>query len=241
VTNTDARRGTARLRVAPWRGNDHVALIVPVPDGPLPDEHAVRHCCERLAARGIGDALTGALNADEQQPFLAAGFVEHERLHLLVHDLWELPTVHTPARLRRARRSDRPTVLDIDRSAFDDFWQLDDAGLLDAIAATPVARFRVGLVDDAVAGYAVCGRAGPRGFVQRLAVHPEHRGIALGAGLVADGLAWLKRHRADQALVNTQVGNDRALELYLRLGFRLQPSGLVVLARSLGPASGETR
>jgi ribosomal protein S18 acetylase RimI-like enzyme len=173
----------------------------------------------------------------EQHPFLEAGFVERERLHLLIHDLRDLPDPHTPARLRRARRHDRPAVLTIDQLAFDEFWRLDEAGLLDAIAATPVARFRVGVLDDTIVGYAVCGRANDRGYVQRLAVHPDHRGIALGAALVVDGLAWARQHRCSQAMVNTQVGNDRALALYLSLGFVRQPDGLVVLTRALtGPS-----
>jgi len=34
-------------------------------------------------------------------------------------------------------------------------------------------------------------------------------------------------------VVNTQVENERALALYLAMGFRLQPSGLEVLGRAL--------
>jgi hypothetical protein len=35
-------------------------------------------------------------------------------------------------------------------------------------------------------------------------------------------------------VVNTQVGNDAAYSLYVSLGFRGQPSDLVVLRRELG-------
>lgn len=222
-----------RLRVGPWRGSNRIALVAPAPESPLPGSSIVQECCDRLAARGVERVVTGALNPEEQRPFLEAGFEERERLHLLVHDLVAIPHVACPAKLRRARRSDRPRVLEIDAAAFDDFWQLDEPGLLDAIEATPVARFRVGIVDDRIAGYAVCGRAGERGYVQRLAVDPAHRGIALGAALVADGLAWAHRHRCTEAMVNTQVGNARALDLYRSLGFALQPHGLLVLTRSL--------
>jgi hypothetical protein len=37
----------------------------------------------------------------------------------------------------------------------------------------------------------------------------------------------------NEAVVNTQAGNTRALELYQGLGFRLQPSGLLVLELAL--------
>jgi ribosomal-protein-alanine N-acetyltransferase len=96
-----------------------------------------------------------------------------------------------------------------------------------------VARFRVSTVRSRVVGYAVTGRAGRRGYVQRLAVHPDHASRGIGAALVVDGLRWLQRHDAEQAVVNTQSSNERARRLYERLGFRLQPSGLVVLEKPL--------
>jgi RimJ/RimL family protein N-acetyltransferase len=52
--------------------------------------------------------------------------------------------------------------------------------------------------------------------------------------MALDGLHWLDRKGARRAVVNTQVGNEAAYRLYLRLGFRPQPSDLVVLRRELG-------
>jgi len=43
----------------------------------------------------------------------------------------------------------------------------------------------------------------------------------------------MRRRGASQVVVNTQVGNERALRLYQHLGFRLEPSGLAVLTRRL--------
>jgi hypothetical protein len=43
----------------------------------------------------------------------------------------------------------------------------------------------------------------------------------------------MRRRGAARAVVNTQLGNEAALALYLRLGFRLQPGGLAVLSRDL--------
>jgi GNAT superfamily N-acetyltransferase len=91
-----------------------------------------------------------------------------------------------------------------------------------------VARAAPGIV-----GYAVCGRAGHRGYVQRLAVAPSYQGRGVGAALLGDGLRWLRRWGARDALVNTQEDNDRSLRLYLRSGFVLQTDDLAVLHRSL--------
>jgi GNAT superfamily N-acetyltransferase len=192
----------------------------------------VRHACEVLHDRGYVRALTGALAERERSGFLSAGFEPHEQLHLLAHDLLEVPDA-PPARLRRAWPIDREPALAVDAAAFPPFWRLDRAGLREAIDATASARFRVAIVGGNVVGYAVTGRAGDRGYVQRLAVHPDHSGNGLGRALVVDGLRWLQHRNAKQAVVNTQSGNQRALDLYQRLGFDLQPSGLLVLALAL--------
>ena len=44
-----------------------------------------------LAEDGYEQAITVALSPTEQDPFLDAGFVLQERLHLLVHDLAAVP------------------------------------------------------------------------------------------------------------------------------------------------------
>jgi GNAT superfamily N-acetyltransferase len=135
--------------------------------------------------------------------------------------------------LRRARRCDRVAALAVDARSFDPFWRLDEAGLDEAIDATPASRFRVAEHAGGVIGYAVSGRAGSRGFLQRLAVEPDVRGQGIGTALVIDGLRWMKRRGATRAMVNTQERNESALQLYQRLGFQLQPGGLAVLHASL--------
>jgi GNAT superfamily N-acetyltransferase len=74
--------------------------------------------------------------------------------------------------------------------------------------------------------------------VQRLAVHPAVQGRGIGAALLSDGLRWLRRWGARDALVNTQEGNHRSLRLYQRAGFVLQPDGLAVLQIALDERSG---
>lgn len=226
------RRGPERVRVAPWRGDANVAHVTPLGEAPPVTAAMVRHCCSVLTERGYRSVVTGALARREQQGFLEDGFVVHEELHLLAHDLLDLPDRRaTEHRTRRVLRRDRQDVLAIDHAAFDPFWRLDADALEDAVRATPSARFRI---DREGHGYALTGRAGDRGYVQRLAVDPDTQGVGLGSALVIDGLWWLRRWRAREALVNTQVTNERAVALYERIGFRRRSDGLAVLEVVLG-------
>lgn len=223
------------MRVGPWRGDPTVAYLNPVPGTPLPSPDFVRRILRTLSEQGYRRAVTGALAPAEQTGFRAVGFQAAEHLHLLAHDLRLVPPVaELPVLLRRAARTDRAAVLDVDARAFDTFWRLDDPGLDEAIAATPHSRFRVATTPAGdVVGYAVTGRAGRRGYVQRLAVDPERQRGGIGTALVLDALRWLRRWRAERAMVNTQLENGGALALYERVGFQREPLGLAVLGIDL--------
>ncbi len=228
--------GNERLRVGPWRGREDTAYLSPLAGAALPSAAFVSRSVQRLADQGYRRVVTGALTAAEQVGFRAAGFEVTEHLHLLSHDLQELPeATSTVALLRRCGRRDRVRVLEVDHLAFEPFWQLDESALHEALAATPHARFRVAVDsgDQQVIGYAITGRSGRRGYLQRLAVHPGCQRQGFGLLLVVDALRWLRRWRADRATVNTQLANGGALALYERVGFQREPSGLSVLARDL--------
>src|SRR5262245_24538443 len=87
------------LRISPWP-NDALAAtaaqLAPVPGTPLPTSARIRAIARTLAHDGYEQAITVALSPPEQQPFRDAGFMLHERLHLLVHDLATLPPRTVP-------------------------------------------------------------------------------------------------------------------------------------------------
>lgn len=224
------------MRVSRWRGDPRVAHVTPVAEAPPLTTAMVSHCCNVLAERGYQAVVTSALAGEEQRSFLDHGFDIEQQLHLLAHDMRLLPAVLQRSggvRLRRGRRFDRSETVALDNRAFPPFWRLDRAGLEEAITATPHAWYRVVTAGHLV-GYAVTGRAGSRGYLQRLAVDPESAGRGLGALLVVDALHWMAGRGVSRAVVNTQVDNERALRLYERLGFVRQAAGLAVLGRPLG-------
>lgn len=238
----DRRREDPRsLQVAAWRGRRDVVVLSPRPELAGPGPATVARAVERLRADGVQRVLTAALHEHEVGAFQAAGFELHERLHLLRRDLGAPPApgAERPVRLRRCWRRDLDAVLAVDARAFEPFWSLDRQGLDDALRATPVSRHRVAIGPaGAVVGYAVTGQAADRGYLQRLAVDPDHHRLGIGRALVADALGWLVRRGCRSAVVNTQETNAGALALYEACGFVTEPLGLVVLRLDLAGEPG---
>src|SRR5947207_4715969 len=127
------RIGREQVRTGPWRGDHRVAYLAPTVQQPAPSAEFIRRCLDMLAERGFSRVVTGALSPLEQVGFLAAGFQVEERLHLLGHDLRDLPDAPAAGPpMRRARRADRSEVLAVDHAAFPSFWRLDGVGLDEA-------------------------------------------------------------------------------------------------------------
>jgi len=237
------RRSLGWARIGSWRGRDDVSYLALTEDA-RPDGPAVQDCLERLRRRGFTTVVTNAVGPAVATALVDGGFEVRERLRLLERRFpaplrGRSPAVPPGSRLRQANRRagsrDWSDVLALDARAFDGFWRLDpESGLGEALRATPAARFRVGTdAGRATVAYAITGRAARRGYLQRIAVHPQSRRQGWGRVLVHDALHWLERTGAHQALVNTQWENDAAHALYESCGFRELPAGLCVLGRAL--------
>lgn len=220
--------GSARL--GPWRAGGDLAAIT-LTANRTPDPDLLADGLDWLRANGFTSVVTNALGPAEAPAFADAGFTVREQLHLLAHDLQNI--VKAPRPTRRVHRRMHPAVIELDQQCFDGFWRFDATGLNDAINATPFHRVRSGFARRNLVGYAITGRAGSQGYLQRIGVAPEARRDGWGTTLVADGLQWLRRNGARQALVNTQFDNDDALHLYERCGFTRLPVRLCVMERSL--------
>ncbi|MFZ9565424.1 MAG: GNAT family N-acetyltransferase [Ilumatobacteraceae bacterium] len=226
--------GVVRARLRPWPDRPDVAHLVLTDHTVAPRSTTLRDWMKVVADDAYTVIRTGALSLDAARTFIDHGFVEIQRLALLRRPLVASTLVAEPHHRTRPLRGTRAfeTAARIDRKAFESGWDLDAAGIRDACEATPNHRIRLALTSaDEPAGYMITGRNGSAGFVQRLAVDPQHEGHGVATSLILDGLAWLHRSGVEEVLINTRLDNARALDLYRRLGFDDMDENLVVLER----------
>ncbi len=205
---------------------------------------------EALSSRAISETLglyeshmpdvfrTPAITRAEASGYEECGFEIVSVLRLLTHDLErlrELPRSVVPT--SRPRRSRIGECVDVDRRAFGVDHCFDRLDLLAALDATTRSRLRVvsarreTAARQDLAGFAITGRAGPRGYLQRVAVDPAHAGGGIGTALVVDALRWCRARGVTKVVVNTGTDNERALALYRRLGFVDTPLDLLLMER----------
>ena len=237
------RGADGRARVRPWWNDPTVAQVTFIDQGNVPSSTALRVWLGDLRSHGFSSVRTGAVTDAGADTLRRQGFETLQTLRLLDLSLigWRPPAHASVSRTRRLREGERPAAADVDRAAFGDRWAIDVDGIDETCAATPAHRARTvdavsdepGIVPSRLAGYAVTGRADRTGYLQRLAVHPAEQGHGIGFSLTRDSLVWMQRRRLSRAIVNTHTDNVVALQLYQRMGFRVLPQGLAVMARSL--------
>src|SRR5262249_48334108 len=119
-------------RIGPFRSNGDVARLTMGVDAP-PSASVIERCLGEAQARSYKAGVTPASGAARPTPFSPPGFPVRARLHLLAHALHQLPPIAGAP--RRARRHDHGPVLDLDATAFDAEWRLDDGGLAEVLRA----------------------------------------------------------------------------------------------------------
>ena len=227
------RAAGQRLRVSPHNGRPDAAVVRASMVGSPPSMADISRCLSVLEASRISTCFTPALDWADAKAFLDCGFEIHENLLLMMANMIEAPPA-TSHDISRARRAHQGEVLEVDELAFSPFWRFDRYALREARQATPASRYTVAM-QRRVVGYAVTGQARGRGYLQRLAVHPNFQGQGVASSLVWDGFFWLWNKGVRQVYVNTQIENHRAINLYERLGFQREERGLVVLRWTSSP------
>ncbi len=235
--------GRVRARLRTWPHQPGVAQIVLTDHTKSPSFTTLDDWLQVLRRWNYQRVRTGALAASATDAFVEHGFDKVQTLALLKATISRRTEFTTPAHELRAIRGPRQLSIAerIDDEAFETGWELDSAAIVDACHATPQHRLRLAVTSaDEPAGYVITGRNGSAGFVQRLAVRPEHESQGIATSLLLDGLRWLQRRGVREVLVNTDFENQRALDLYARFGFTLLADSLQVFELDLRADSGPT-
>jgi ribosomal protein S18 acetylase RimI-like enzyme len=216
------RAGGVVARVRPWAFEPNVAHLVLYNQSRLPAPSDIEVWIQDLHAAGYETIRTGALGALLGARFERLGFEAIQSLVLLEHTSIGsavAATAKSTVGVARLSVDEDAEASRVDVEAFGAGWCIDRVGIGDVRTATPRHRARAVLAEQRIVAYAVSGRDGRNGYIQRLAVSPDHQKRGYGHALVTDSLRWMARWRVQRALVNTHIGNEAALTLYHRLGF----------------------
>ena len=222
----------ASCRVQHWSFQPLTAQLVLYHQQRLPSITDLQRWTDRLRDLGYTRVRTTALATPASLRAESAGFHVIQELALLEHT----DPRHTAGRAvagatRKLTHSQHADASAVDVAAFTANWALEPGAIADVCAATPRHRARV--AGSTVAAYAITGRDAKQGFLQRLAVAPQHQRRGLGRELVLDSLHWLARWRVQRVLVNTPTDNLAALRLYEQVGFRQLAESLRVYEQVL--------
>ncbi len=237
--------GSVTVRVRPWpHRNDmaHLVLSGAHDEGSaLPHPDVIADWMRELSAVGYQSVRTTAVAPANAARLAQAGFAPCQELDLLSVVIDDAIVEQPPHDLgirsaltigRRLFPNTAKRLEDIDRRSFGDEWSLDVVSLREAIRATHVsAVFTLG--NSRPHGFVIVGHTRGIGYIQRLAVAPDHQRRGSGTALMAVAYRWLRRHRCSQVVVNTETDNHAALGLYAKFGFRRLPSGLSVMQRDV--------
>lgn len=207
----------------------------------LPHPDVIADWMRDLAAVGYTTVRTTAVAPANAARLTQVGFTQCQALDLLSLVIDDSIVEQPPSDLgirsvltvgRRLLPSSARRLEDIDRRSFGDEWSLDAVSLREAVRATHIsAVFTVG--HGRPHGFVIAGHTRGIGYIQRLAVAPDHQRRGSGTALMAVAYRWLRRHRCSQIVVNTETDNAAALGLYAKFGFRRLPDGLSVLQRDV--------
>ncbi len=265
VASVIVRYGTERARLdidtnplALPQSPPRRALIFPTTTTSLSPD-IVQLCLTQLTDQGfVGWVESVALSDGELNGFHRNGFAVRQSLRLLTHDLHQLrrhpkrqlgssfhfSRIAGPDRIPNPSAATISELLRVDHAAFPEGLGLDLMGLRHSMTATRRVMISAIWHNDAegrhLAGFAIVGRVGRAGYLQRLAVDPAHQAHGIGRALTHDALRWGRRNGVRRMIVNTQHTNHRALSLYRASGFIDASTGLTVMGRWLntpGPST----
>jgi [ribosomal protein S18]-alanine N-acetyltransferase len=183
----------------------------------------VRRSADALVDLGVSGVHSPPLMRGMDRTYRAAGFEPHAELLLLERDLRS--GVEPQDGVHVATAADREAAVSIDANAFVGDWRVGRLGLEDALTATPNSTM---LALDDGKGFAIVGVSTEIAYLQRIAVEPDIQGTGRGKILLRASMTWARRRGARTMLLNTQLDNERATQMYRSESFTVLSTRLTI-------------
>ncbi len=120
--------------------------------------------------------------------------------------------------MRPFSEADLPALLEVEHSAFDPLWWIDEGGFRSSVGYAQ-GNFFVLTMGGRVVGYNINSWNPPQGYIGRLGVRRELQGRGLGRLMLAHALGPLRDAGAAYVELTTQVDNQTSRGLYESFGF----------------------
>jgi len=218
------RRGWAKALARPWN-DDFSDPAVRLERG---SHEFLRAVAELLGPMGSGIVYSPALYPSATKVWISAGFSQFRLLDVMEMALGA--GIGAPVHeIEATNAPDWNPLVAIDRLAFDGFWRMSEAGLVEAMRATPRATVLTARIENELAGYALVGSQMTVSYLQRVAVAPSSAGRGIGSSLVRASALWASKRGSRSLVLNLRPENDRARRLYEREGFQARETPLHLL------------
>jgi ribosomal protein S18 acetylase RimI-like enzyme len=209
----------------------------------LPSSDVVASWEHDIIERGFQHIRTNAVAPTVAKELGERGYTTAQELSVLQVNTYlaPVPPVADDLRPKRVRLSRyrigrnnniSRELVQLDCAAFGVEWGLDHIALREALRATTMSEIFV-VRRREIEGFILVGASDNRGYIQRLAVHPQHQRSGVAATLLSTALAWLRTRQCEETVVNTEFTNTAALNLYRKFGFAELPYHLMVMEKHM--------
>jgi len=176
---------------------------------------------------GLTEVFSPALHPASTGSWHRIGYDKYAELDVMECSL--SGTVDASSEARVVSEPDWEEVLAVDRVAFDGFWGMSRVGLEEAHATNKDTVLLTVEEGAALSGYAIVGSQWGVTYLHRIAVHPKRAGTGVGTSLLRTAMGWGYDTGGRIMVLNVRPENHRAKGLYVRIGFAVTGSRLVVL------------